>query len=170
MRRSGFTLIEILVVLTIVSVMIAGALLSLGVTGVDRGHERDAERLRAMLDYLRDRAELEGREYGVLLDQAGYQFLVYDPERREWRVNETPPLKPTRWVGERRVELTIDGRRAVLAARAQDSQAPRPQIGVDALGEFTDFTLRWPAADSSPPLQLYIDQRGTVTLSPMDVR
>lgn len=169
-RRDGFTLIEILVVLTIVGVMIAGALLSLGVVGVDRSHERDAERLRAMLDYLRDRAELEGREYGVLLDEEGYRFLTFDPERREWQVNRTPPLRPARWAGERRVELTIDGRRVVLTARTKTDQGLQPQIGVDALGEFTQFSLRWPGVASQASLQLHIDQRGAVTLSQPDVR
>jgi type II secretion system protein H len=55
---AGFTLIEMLVVITIIGLMIGGAVLALGVVGRDRSLENEANRLRAVLDYARDRAEL----------------------------------------------------------------------------------------------------------------
>lgn len=170
MRRSGFTLIEILVVITIVGVMIAGALLSLGVVGVDRGYARDAERMRAMLEYLRDRAELEGREYGVMLDLEGYRFVVYDSVRQDWTLTEETSLQPTRWQGEHGVELSVDGRAVVLPSRRTDSQSLRPQFGVDGLGEFSSFALRWRGAAPDARIELELDARGALILKDLESR
>ena len=47
---AGFTLIEMLVVITIIGLMIGGAVLALAVVGRDRSLENEANRLRAVLD------------------------------------------------------------------------------------------------------------------------
>src|SRR5882724_12018664 len=82
---AGFTLIEILVVVLIIGVVSAGVLLSVSLTGRDRELEKESDRLLALFTYAREQAELQTREYGVLFQDDGYEFLTYDMRRAMWR-------------------------------------------------------------------------------------
>ncbi len=44
--------------------------------------ERD--RLLALVDFVRERAELENREYGVRMYQGGYEFMLFDDRTTQW--------------------------------------------------------------------------------------
>src|SRR5258708_2669314 len=81
---AGFTLIEILVVVLIIGLISAGMLLSMSLTGRDRELEKESDRLLALFTYAREQAELQTREYGVLFEDDGYEFLTYDPRRALW--------------------------------------------------------------------------------------
>src|SRR5215467_13214087 len=74
-RASGFTLIEILVVVAIIAIISAAMLLSVSLTGRDRELERESDRLLALVKYTREQAELQTRDYGVLFEDDGYEFL-----------------------------------------------------------------------------------------------
>lgn len=166
----GFTLIEILVVLTIVGVMVGGALLSLGVVGVDRRHVEDAERLQALLGYLRDRAELEGRGYGVELDRDGYRVWRFEPRQRTWIPASETTMQPRRWRSEIPIELRLDGRLVQLDGPRASSKDARqrtaqPQLGVDALGEFTVFSVRFSGPPATEAFELAPDAEGELQLT-----
>ena len=72
-------------VVAIIGVIAAGILLSVSLTGRDRELEKEGDRLYALFNYAREQAELQTREYGVLFDDDGYEFLVYDHRRTSWR-------------------------------------------------------------------------------------
>ena len=82
---AGFTLIEILIVVLIIGLISAGMLLSFGLTGRDPELEKESDRLLALFTYVREQAELQTREYGVLFQDDGYEFLAYDMRRAAWR-------------------------------------------------------------------------------------
>ena len=82
---SGFTLVEILVVVVIIGIISAGVLLSISLTGRDRELEGESDRLYALVNYAREQAELQTREYGVIVHDDSYQFVAYDSRRGIWR-------------------------------------------------------------------------------------
>ncbi|MFM8518129.1 MAG: type II secretion system minor pseudopilin GspH [Nevskiaceae bacterium] len=146
MRRCGapgFTLIEMLVVITIIGLMIGGAVLALGVVGRDRSLEEEANRLRAVLDYARDRAELETRHYGVRVTREGYAFAWFDPRAGVWRPAVDDALRPRILPQGLAIEAWIEGRRIVLETEESSKKDPdvAPQLGIDSSGEFTPFEL-----------------------------
>ena len=82
--RGGFSLIELLVVVVIIGVFAGAAVLSIGVVGSDRELEREAFRLRTLLELLYEEAVMQNRDYGVLFSESGYRFYIFDNERLLW--------------------------------------------------------------------------------------
>lgn len=156
-HRSGFTLMEMLVVTAIIALLTSMAVLSLRVLGVRDPAETDAKRFSTYLAIARELAELEQRHIGVQLDDAGYAFLVYSQRRREWSPLNERALPEMSWNSDVEPRLFIEGRSVVL----DDTQEKRPRLGVDPDGDYTAFELEirergkpsgWriaPAADGS---------------------
>jgi general secretion pathway protein H len=141
-RSAGFTLIEILVVLLIIGIMIAGAVLSLGVTGGDRDLEKERERVLALTDYLRDQAALQNREYGMRCFIGGYEFLVYDPRSGRWQRVEGDTATRLRHLSPGLVmELSIEGRDIVLPRETVEEADLVPQIMLFSSGDLNLFEL-----------------------------
>lgn len=141
-QARGFTLIEILVVVTIIALVTGGALLALGLIGGQGGNSRDLERLQVLLLDARERAELENRDYGVRLIADGYEFLAFDMTTGRWLPIKDRVFGGARWSTPMALELDVEGRRVVLARDGERKLEPVPDFGVDATGEFTAFELR----------------------------
>ncbi len=84
MRSKGFTLVEILVVVVIMAIVISLAVLSIGVTGRDSQLDEESRRIEGLVGLLHERALLEGRDFGMRIEPAAYEFVVYDPRRDRW--------------------------------------------------------------------------------------
>jgi general secretion pathway protein H len=81
----GFTLIEILVVIVIISVIVGAASIAVGVLGKDRQIEDQARRLWAVLQQAREEAELQGLDVGLYLASGSYEFLRFDRRVNVWQ-------------------------------------------------------------------------------------
>ena len=136
---AGFTLIEILVVVAIVGLMSAVVLLSFSLTGRDRDLEKESDRLLALFTYVREQAELQTREYGVLFQDDGYEFLTYDMRRAAWRsVFEDDALSARKLPDGLGVKLTVEARPVVLT-RPADAKDKTPQVMIFSNGDLTSF-------------------------------
>lgn len=165
-RRGGFTLVEILVVLTIISLVIGGSIVAFGLVAGRGGADRDLERMQALLLLARERAELENRDYGVRLLEDGYEFLTFDTSQRRWVALDDGALARTEWSQALGVELDVEGRRVILRPRVSDVESLQPDFGVGADGEFTAFELRVHPAGRTSFSRLSPDLDGSLTLSP----
>jgi general secretion pathway protein H len=140
--NSGFTLIEILVVLLIIGIMITGAVLTTGVASGDRELEQERDRILALTDYLRDQAALQNREYGMRFFVGGYEFLAYEPRAALWQRLEDDSVTRRRTlpVG-LSVDLSVEGRRVVIPKADVDDVDRVPQIMLFSSGELNLFEL-----------------------------
>ena len=81
----GFTLLEILVVLFIVSILSGLVVVNLPQALDTNDTLVSVERLHKVMNRALQRAERESSEYGVLLDERGYQILVFEPISQRWQ-------------------------------------------------------------------------------------
>lgn len=144
----GFTLIEVLVVVVIISVVIAGALLSIGTTGRDSELERERDRLSSLCDYVRERAELQTLEYGLRVTPGSYQFVVYDNRTRQWGEDIVDPtLALHRLPAGLALTLVVEGRKVILKEPDKSGKLKdevddlTPQVMLFSSGDISDFEL-----------------------------
>ena len=174
-RRAGFTLIELLVVVVIISLLITGAMLSLGVTGKDTQMETERDRLSALIQYTRERGELQTREYGLRCTPDSYRFVVYDNVTRTWLDDDLDSTLAERKlpVG-LELALAVEGRPIVLdkpkpAGELKDGMPDlTPRIMLFSSGDTNEFelTLRRPVARRQVSFHNAAD--GTITVSAVE--
>jgi type II secretion system protein H len=117
--QSGFTLLEIMIVVVIIGILVTGALLSLGAIGKDSGLQQERDRLSALIAYGRERGAMLTLEYGIRCGQHGYRFVYYDNRLMRWTpetVDET--LRARRLPSGLQLDLTIEGHQIVLDDKA----------------------------------------------------
>ncbi len=175
---AGFTLVEILVVVVIIAIVAAGMMLSVNLTGRDRDLQREGDRLFALINYTREQAELQTREYGLQFTDDGYEFLVYDPLRGIWRdVTEDDALDPRKLPDGLDVKLRVEARDIVLShpdnskdkASLDDksSKDRTPQVMIFSDGDLTSFAARLERDNGLRTLTVTQDDTGAVVEQPM---
>ena len=175
MRRSppsrltarGFTLIEIMVVVLIIGVMSAGLLLSVSLSGRDRELEKVSDRLLALINYAREQAELQTREYGVIFQDDNYEFVAYDVHRQVWRtLFEDDALVLRRLPYGLNVKLKIETRPVVLKKPA-DAKDKTPQVMIFSSGDLTQFEVTLERDGGVRSVTIVQDDKGNVIEKPM---
>lgn len=158
MRRqpAGFTLIEVLVVITIMAVLTS--LVMVNFTGADQRqrHEGAVERLALRMDLARQRAVQRNRELGFQLELNDYEFLELDPAAGGWRLLEGRPFRAGAFDSDVVVTLTVEGE----ASEEGDDSPSRsqrddgitvtpPDLVFFRSGELTPFELRYELASGT---------------------
>lgn len=148
---SGFTLLEVLVVLVLVGVMTSFALLSVGGGPQERLAE-EAQRLAALVELHQQEAILASEPRGIRFMRTGYAVLSLN-EKGEWR----PPAASATFIQYKLPEeialgLWVEGRPVDLRAAAV-----QPQVVLLASGETTEFVTVFGLADevNKPDAPLY---------------
>ena len=121
-----------MIVVVIIGVISAGVLLSVNLTGKDHDLDKESERLLTLVNYAREQAEIQTREYGVIFHEDGYQFVAYDTRRQRWReVYEDEILRLRKLPDGLDVKLIVDARPVVLVptsdVKPSDPKDRKPQ-------------------------------------------
>jgi len=151
---SGFTLIEILVVVSVMAIIVSIALLSLGVLGDDRQLREEARRVGSLLQAAQDEAVMQGREFGLEVMLESYRFVEYDPYELRWLELHTDDIFRYRKLPDNvEFDLLLEDKIVLLSldAKAMDdedddsrdsNEAYAPHIMIFSSGESTPFELR----------------------------
>jgi general secretion pathway protein H len=156
-----------LVVVVIIGLLAAGMLLSVSLTGRDRELERESDRLEALFAYAREQAELQTREYGVLFQDDGYEFLSFDVHQNAWRsIFEDDALGARKLPDGLDFKLTVETRPVVLT-RPKDSQDKTPQVMIFSNGDLTAFAATLEREGGRRSVTVTEDDKGVVIQNPM---
>lgn len=134
-KQSGFTLIEIIVVVVIIGVFAVVMTLSFGDASA-RQSEQYLQRILALVNLATEQAVFNSRDYGLSFRKDGYHF--YELEDGRWKY-----LTSDRMFKERELpaglthSLYLEGIKVVL----EEETKARPQIFITSDGEISFFRL-----------------------------
>jgi len=104
-RQTGFTLIEMLVVVIIIGIVISTMVISIRTGDLGEQMENELVRMRSLINLARDEAVLQGYDVALAIKEDGYSFQWYDIKEQRWQAftddkvfRERPLLPGTRFV------------------------------------------------------------------------
>lgn len=92
--NSGFTLIEILVVLIVVGLLASLAVFTLGGSSRQRELENEVRELYLLMQTASEQAVLNNLEMGMRLEEGGYQFVAFQDQTARWKASGERIFQP----------------------------------------------------------------------------
>ena len=170
-RASGFTLIEILVVVVIIGIITVGALLSMSFTGPDRELHTEGERLVDLMNYAQEQGELQTRELGLYCTDHSYRFLAFDARRNLWvPIDDDDALRARTLPDAIKLQLDVEGREVVLASLADEQKkkiAPadlQPHVMIFSNGDLTSFRVTLSREGADKTVTLLPNRQGKIRI------
>ncbi len=107
-HHRGFTLLEIMLVMLLLGLMAAYVVVNFVSESRPAQIQKETERLQQLVQVVSETAILKQQDFGLLLNDKGYQFLVHDGER--WHeVAEPKSLQFHPWPETVSAELELEG-------------------------------------------------------------
>jgi general secretion pathway protein H len=132
-KQQGFTLIEIMVVITIASIMIGAAVLAFPDSSNDHLKEQGS-RFSALISLAQDEAILQSQDLAVAVNDNGYSF--YRREASAWAAYSDKPFITRVMDGGIQSEVILEG----LSIKLPPLKKAKPQIIIYSNGEMTPFS------------------------------
>lgn len=167
-HKSGFSLIELLVVITIIGIFAGAAILSLDILGNDRDLEREAFRLSSMTELLAQESVMEGRDYGILFSESSYRFYIYDYRQLIWldpigdnflaEYKLQEPISMMLFLEDQEVVLEPEFNQELIAD-------PEPQVIIYGSGELTPFKAIFSRESNNESFAITAEANGSLEIS-----
>lgn len=132
-NQRGFTLIEIMVVITIVAVLMGAVTLSFPRTG-DNLLKEQAERFSALISLAQDEAILQSSELALFVNKTGYVF--YRNQNGSWAPYSSRPFSQRTYPGGITASTIVEG----VDLNFKENIEATPQIIIFSSGEMTPFS------------------------------
>nr|WP_220762735.1 MULTISPECIES: type II secretion system minor pseudopilin GspH [unclassified Shewanella] len=160
-RQTGFTLMEVLLVVLLMGLAATAVTLGMGGASKEKALERTAQQFMMSTEMVLDETVLSGHFVGIVIEDTSYKYVYY--EEGKWK-----PLEQDRLLAEREMEpgvemvLVLDGLPLVQDDEEQDSwfdeplieksadekkKFPEPQIMLFPSGEMSAFELSFVSED-----------------------
>jgi general secretion pathway protein H len=164
-RPAGFTLIELMIVVFIIGLVTAAAVITFGGDRRDTGLDKEAQRLDALFDYVREEAELQTRDYGFRVNAIGYSFVVFDVLQNQWReAGEDDALRLREFPEGILPVVVVEGRTIVLDRKEQSVKDYKPQIMIFANGDLSSFEISLQREGAADRARIYSDEQTNIRL------
>lgn len=184
LRQTGFTLMEVMLVILLMGLTAAAVTMSIGNSGPQQALERTAQQFMAATELVLDETVLSGQFIGIVIEKTSYQFVFYKDGK--WN-----PLEKDRMLSEKQMgtgvslNLVLDGLPLVqedeeekswfdepfIEAKTEDKKKhPEPQIMLFPSGEMSAFELSFIAKTDKGQIDVLVvgDALGRLTLGRPD--
>ncbi len=131
----GFTLIEILVVVVIISILMALGVQMISSGSVERNLQQRGKILKYSIQYACDQATFQNRVYGIKFYRNAYGFAQF--VNNQWVDVISEELSWVKLTDGMVLALSIDNQMVVLP----EQELKIPQVSCDATGQLTSFAL-----------------------------
>ena len=127
-QSRGFTLVEILVVVTIISISIGFMVINISFGGNEKVVEEEITRLQQLLNFAHEQSVIRSKEYGVRFYETGYRFFVLNEEKDTWEDLTGDRLLRSRTLPEPlELELYIEETLVELLTSRDEEPDPEPE-------------------------------------------
>ncbi|MDC6449850.1 type II secretion system minor pseudopilin GspH [Pseudomonadales bacterium] len=142
-QAPGFTLVEILVVLIIVSVMSGIVVTSLPSSFQNSDFDEESLRLKTVIELIREESLTRASEYGLKTDKDNYSFFVYNEIEQNWTQLNTKPYAEHKLGYGILLKTSIEDNELILTDEEdEESSVPKaPRILLLSSGEMTPFEI-----------------------------
>lgn len=176
--HKGYTLIEILIVIVIISIVSTVALLSIG-HNKNRRIESLAKQLTQMLSLAEEQAMLQPVVLGVSINERTITFLSYQPtdnnKNMHWVPVDDKTLKQRSIPDGIQVDVSSSTSSTVIASERSERGNPgdgstseestmQPQIVISPNGDVTPFTISIGQEGSAPLYVVKGEADGTISI------
>lgn len=148
MKQKGFTLIELIVVVTLAGIIVAGVLLNSSLINPHQKFITMTNKIAKLMHHAHQQAELSNENYALSLTKKGYVFLVFQGD--SWAAMTKKPLIAADIPERYKLELTIDNK---LVDRLKKDEF-NPHVLLLASGEMSPF--EWTFSDLDNDLEIII--------------
>ncbi|WP_441004182.1 type II secretion system minor pseudopilin GspH [Pseudocolwellia agarivorans] len=162
---TGFTLIEVMVVIVLIGLMASAVQFTFNGNDPDKVLDKESQRFSAIFNTAAEYSMLNNIELGLMVEDNTYQFLAFDGE--DWvRTSDTPFLAPYTLPETVTIVLTLDDlpldEPPLINVLHEENEASElefsgseldeeekliPQVYILSGGDLTPFTLRFQLTD-----------------------
>lgn len=150
LRARGFTLLELLIVITLIGLVMAVTVASFGNRDGAAAVAGEAQQLAALIELARERAETSSEEWGIDFEPTGYTFLTYDVRTRRWRESADARFRACTLADTLALGVDVDardvlseGKGKARSGRSRKATEDRvPDVLLLSSGETSQFTVR----------------------------
>lgn len=173
--EDGFTLVEIMAVIFIVSIMLAMVAINIGGQS-QRKLEIESEALARQITHAIEEAQISRNEFGLsIIDDKNYKFYRFDDQTMDWIADDSSYFNAIELLPSHTVELHQDKEVPVILYKSDsrdnakdygDSGKDDPQIVFYSDGTITPFVIELKDTDDNKILKLVSgDISGTVVVT-----
>ena len=167
--QRGFTLVEILVVVVIVSVVFGVAVISLGSRSVERDLRKEALRIHELSKLASEQAIIFGLDVGIVTAKTEYAFL--ESSEQGWTPLDDGTFRQRALPDGMELDMLVEDlplEQDEDASDDEDEAVLLPQAVFLTTGEITPFEIQIKQIDFDPYFAVRGDVQGRVTLTRID--
>ncbi len=138
-KNKGFTLIELMVVVAVISVVMGSVVLSIGDGGRMDRLEIDAKRMSALIKLLSEEAILKNKEYAVAVAETEYDFQELDKNEKWKPLAGDPVFHKRKIIDNAKIEMELEDFKVDFGAQKEGEDA---KIFLLSSGEMSPFEIK----------------------------